>query len=843
MLPKPKAKRVWNGDVNLERCLAKTERHGDETTQGMSVYQHCRATGFVSEEIAGVFPWLNNAGVFSPGYDLIAALHDIGKVNPSFQKRIYNALTIAASAEELPLQDLEDYPDNVGALDHAEVSYASLVPLLGESIAYIEGCHHGWLRTRGKTSTAELYGGECWQVARKHLLELLENDFGSDIPASLSYSETQFLAGLTIVSDWISSSLYLREAESDLKSIIADKVREAGFVKHSFQNGLTFKEVFGFEERPEQKAFIESVKGPGIYVLESGMGTGKTEAALYAAYMLLSSGQADGLYFALPTKLTAKQIHYRVERFLERILEDRQPEAKLIFSNSFMYNCIYCNDFSTPSWFDSRKRMILAPFGVGTIDQALMSVMAVRHSAVRAFGLAGKVVIIDEVHSYDSYTGSLVNELIRLLSDLHATVIILSATLRQVAKAELLGLDRSSILSECYPCITYKRNNGDFGEENIKSKKSLSVDLKFIHVDAEAIDLAIEAGQEGRYVLWIENTVKEAQETYRIINSRCDGLNVRTALIHSRFLAKDRSDRERECLQAFGKDGWDRRQDYVGFILVGTQILEQSLDIDADVLFTRIAPADMIFQRIGRLWRHDHENRAGRPYCFVLSPRINDVYSNEYAFGSSGFIYYGYVLYRTLNALQDRKYLTCPDDIKSILELVYSDQAETSSTICSMKKMVMKKKELLKNMARMSMNRELDIMPDNEMSTRFSDLKYCRLLIISGYSVDFERIWLADGSCLDLGSAKRTIDRALVSLKLEENIISVPSSMCPHNASCVDCHSIVSKFVYVSDNEEDRLYILVLKGLVFEDLFGNPISGFRYSRKLGYYSVEEDFHA
>lgn len=190
------------------------------------------------------------------------------------------------------------------------------------------------------------------------------------------------------------------------------------------------------QPREPQSLFIEQVTGPGVYILEAQMGMGKTEAALFAAYQLLAQEKATGIYFALPTQLTSNKIYDRFNAFLKQIIHAESPKQSLLLHSGAWLLDTELGEEGRPggSWFNQNKRGLLAPFAVGTIDQALMAVMNVKHGFVRAFGLAGKVVILDEVHSYDLYTGTLLNELVAFLRQIDCTVIILSATLSQTRR-------------------------------------------------------------------------------------------------------------------------------------------------------------------------------------------------------------------------------------------------------------------------------------------------------------------------------------------------------------------------------------------------------------------------
>jgi CRISPR-associated endonuclease/helicase Cas3 len=199
-----------------------------------------------------------------------------------------------------------------------------------------------------------------------------------------------------------------------------------------------------------QAATLEVVREPGVYIIEGPMGYGKTEAALAASFNLLAAEKAGGFYFALPTQVTSNRIHLRVQPFVDRISTD-SATVRLAHRASWLIqtdlppelNAAAPDDAEAEeharSWFASAKRALLMPFGVGTIDQALLGIIAAKHFFVRQFGLAGKVVILDEVHTYDHYTGTLIAALVKRLLELHCTIIVQSATLTQSRRRALLA--------------------------------------------------------------------------------------------------------------------------------------------------------------------------------------------------------------------------------------------------------------------------------------------------------------------------------------------------------------------------------------------------------------------
>nr|MDQ6120638.1 hypothetical protein [Klebsiella pneumoniae subsp. pneumoniae] len=167
---------------------------------------------------------------------------------------------------------------------------------------------------------------------------------------------------------------------------------------------------------------------------------------------MLGVGKATGIYFALPTQLTSNKIYDRFNAFCIR-LSVLKPRNMPYFCIPALVDGYRDGGGRSPggAWFNHRKRGLLAPFAVGTIDQALMAVMNVKHGLSRAYGLAGKVVILDEVHT-TIYT--LARFLMRWSnSSVKSTVpvIILSATLSQTRRDALL---QQSTTSEAYPLIT-----------------------------------------------------------------------------------------------------------------------------------------------------------------------------------------------------------------------------------------------------------------------------------------------------------------------------------------------------------------------------------------------------
>ena len=560
------------------------------------------------------------------------------------------------------------------------------------------------------------------------------------------------------MADWISSGAIFDDPGEDWRPFVAQAVDEAGFRPVSFVPDLSFENIFGFAPNAVQKAMMQIVSGPGVYALEAPMGMGKTEAALFAAYRLLAEGKAGR-----PCTLRCPRAS-RPTGFSSAFSPFFAPLSPRKVSTPQPCSCtepppLYATHNDTgklaSSWFEQSKRGLLAPFGAGTLDQALMSVINVRHSAVRSFGLAGKVVILDEVHSYDAYTGTLLDALIRHLEHIGCTVILLSATLTRSRLADMMGCARDG--SDAYPLITAKcadDASGQVRELTVPEEdapKNHAVHTRLDASDKEAVNEALLRAEQGQQVLWIENSVAEAQNAFRLFAAHAAGMGVETGLLHSRFTPSDRERNERRWTELYGKRSDERS--LCGRILVGTQVLEQSLDIDADFLVTRLCPSDMLFQRMGRLWRHEQVLRpdGAKREAWAIAPSLREALSSPAsAFGVSGVIYAPYVLARTLEVWSGRTSVLLPADIRPMLEATYADRNEEPSPgISGVQKDLLRKKESLRMLALSSQSRG-QRRPEEAAGTRASEEETCPVLLVRA---------LNDKECLTARQQRLCLDR------------------------------------------------------------------------------------
>ena len=731
-----KSKETTTIALQLSDCIAKTYiSQENEKCKGRNVLSHCNIVGEVARELINRMPdWLR-VKLFPAGSELVAGAHDTGKISPTFQEKIYRGTERYEYNSKSELEHADPHIETeLGG--HAGVSQAATEKMaVGKYIPEILGQHHGYSPPLGyRKADDECFGGKTWQARREEFIETLKQALNCDWPTITSSLQARVLAGLTTVSDWIGSSSPFENPDYDWHTLIPKALDDAGFVQPKLLSGLTFSGIFGFSPRELQQKLIEHANQPGVYILEAPMGYGKTEAALYAAYLAMDTGKATGIYFALPTQLTSDKIHDRVNQFLQKILSSdcRHRRALLLHGNAWLTETEMGEEGKPGgSWFQSGKRGILAPFAVGTIDQALMAVMNVKHGFVRTFGLAGKVVILDEVHSYDTYTGTILNKLVEALRSIECTVIILSATLTQERRYDLLGTKPTN---ENYPLISSLPNNQTLQEVEVEPLVNSEIAINFIHDDNRAIDEALERAEQGQHILWIENTVDNAQKQFRLLAAKAAGSNIECGLLHSRFLKNDRAKNEDNWVRLYGKENPIERQ-LKGRILIGTQVLEQSLDIDADFLITRICPTDMLLQRLGRLWRHQTTVRpaSARQEVYILAPHLTDAIENpEKAFDNTARVYSPYILCRSLAVWKDLKKVILPMQIRQLIEETYVEQIDLEP-LCRYKADLIKVKNKLAGLALVGLSQGGKTLPENKASTRYSEQDTVEVLLIKAF--------------------------------------------------------------------------------------------------------------
>jgi CRISPR-associated endonuclease/helicase Cas3 len=677
-----------------------------------------------------------------------AGLHDIGKASPAFQLQDEAARTyLRAAGLPCPDTDRLDHGTSTACILNSMLAgtfgYSSELAL---QVAFIAGAHHGAIPSSNRICSApeRSVGKGAWIPARVDLACMLHGATGvpNQPSAGLLDSPTGFfVAGLISVADWIGSSEdYFPFAEFKTRCIenvdawtypatAAERAHHAldslGWTQwQPSHTSISFRALFDFEPRPLQQAVVElasRISSPALVIVESPMGEGKTEAAMYLSDRAIAGGER-GSYFALPTMATSNQMFDRVCKFLAKRYPEDIVNVQLLHGHAALSaefqelrrrgnrllqpagvddersDSASDADVIAAEWFTYRKRGLLAPFGVGTVDQALLAALQVRHVFVRLFGLSHKTVIIDEVHAYDTYMSSLLERLLEWLAAIGSPVILLSATLPSnrrsaLAKAYKKGLGvktSDSDDSACYPRLTWVSERSS-GSTHVPASSSSSRRLGINWVDCslpEASGDEFELGRmlaeslsEGGCAAVICNTVAQAQRVYQALKPYFPGKAAdgwpELGLLHARYPFADRQRRERQALKRFGRvDSSDVKRPSRA-VLVSTQIIEQSLDLDFDLMVSEMAPADLLLQRSGRLQRHSQTlrpERLGTPTLWIIKPDVDDCGTPDFGRATSR-VYQPYVLLKSWLKLNPLNHITIPDDIEDIIESVYGDIA------------------------------------------------------------------------------------------------------------------------------------------------------------------------
>jgi len=739
----------------------------DDGLPGIDVYQHllrvaCVAKLLAEQQKSG----LEQFGLSAEAISYLAGLHDIGKISQGFQSKCPIWL------EQNGLMDeSRRYAWRTLENDHSKTSQFTVKKILENDLgvdpedaswwAVGVGCHHGrchypennalWGRVEQQTA---LWAAQRQEMAVRLLTDLKTNE-NPQVAFPSIYAESPALwwfAGLTSVADWIGSDEnYFPPDQELLKNEIKDRSTKTleciGITPPIIIKDKKFEDLFPFPANSLQTEVIHYIKVPGVYIVEAPMGMGKTEAALAAAYQLLCSGYASGIYFALPTQATSNRIHKRLSDFVSRICPD-VPSTRLIHANSWLLDELTQPKLKRTAgkdedarqgrdWFASAKRALIAPFGVGTIDQALLSIVAAKHFFVRRFALAGKVVIIDEVHSYDVYTGTLVGKLCDELEKLGCTVIILSATLTKARCNYLLKTSCFDTNNE-YPLISGKLPSGKLlTPKSAEAPKSKDVIIVFTS-EEDALSNAVAKAKQGACILWVCNTVSRSQQIYHQLSNIADK-SFSLGLLHSQFSFFQRKELEEYWMAALGKED-EKVKRPKGCILVSTQIVEQSVDLDADLLITELAPTDMLFQRMGRLWRHERDKRpVSAPECWIL----REVHTLEEmkgmketaiteGFSAKAHVYDPYVLLRSLLVWSDLsgRTVSLPNDIRLLLENTYNDLDSEPSTWISLRNKIEGNRYAERMQAEMNTILFNPALPDDEgKQTRKNDFPKVSLIL------------------------------------------------------------------------------------------------------------------
>lgn len=669
----------------------------------------------------------------------IAYIHDIGKATPVFQTM--KGYDNSSYLDTALLEKMERGGfTGISALTlhkrihHTQTGQVILLHLgVREDIASIVGGHHGkpldadW-KDDDVSYSAQYYQVEDkhsliyqkWQEAQQEIVTTALAKSGFDCVEALpeiTQPGAVLIEGLVMMADWIASNeRYFPLISIEEEGCMTDDEERAQtgcekwkqeWQSHNWSPQEIpieniYRTRFGFAPREEQKKFSEAVaavENPGMFIFEAPMGLGKTEAALVAVEQLAYKKKQGGLFFGLPTQATSNSMFDRVLHWLEAVAKEedsllgiRLQHGKAALNETFQHLSSSMDPDGGGSvvvnqWFGGRKTTALDDFVVGTVDQCLLLALKQKHLAFRHLGFSKKVVVIDEVHAYDAYMSQYLYRALTWLGAYHVPAVILSATLpkerrKKLIKAYMKGggyKEKDFIMrtaawdTEAYPLVTCTDGQQVKMMKDFPKKENTEIHLE---KTAQPISELLPPAAKGQGIIGIiVNTVKKAQE----IAEEC--VNVYgedcVSLLHSRFIATERIKKEKQLSAMIGKGGV--RPDFQ--IIIGTQVMEQSLDIDFDMLITELAPMDLLLQRIGRLHRHENVKRPAiyeAPQVYVVG--CSDTLDFD---EGSTFVYAPYILTRTQYFLPHQVHI--PADISPLVQKVYGeDNIEVSAHVKGM---------------------------------------------------------------------------------------------------------------------------------------------------------------
>ena len=612
------------------------------------------------------------------------ALHDLGKLDGRFQEFVPE-LRFRLQGDEFEVDEALDGE----RYDHGSYGYAHFCEEYFDSalLQAVAG-HHGFCSDvdyDDNYADPELVAQD--KQARREWIDFCLDWF--QLPGFPQFEKIELLAGLCSVSDWIGSSItnYSQDPSINLTNYYQQtlpRAEQALFDTHilSVSQGAGFSFLFpGYQPRGIQTLLADMPVKAGLTLVESDTGAGKTEFALAYASILIANKLADGIVFGLPTQATANGLFDRVGQVAETLFPDcdvtlAHGKSKYLIpdQDGFLYR--------------SSKRAFLGAMSVATIDQILMGVLPVKHQFIRSFGARKSVLIVDEVHSFSPYMYGLIDTVLKGQHQSFSSVILLSATLPHELKENLLKTYGGYLHSQEYPLITHVSLNGDSEEYYLPESATLKKQIQHIFWNAsqafktgllmtnEQCQQLISWAEQGAMVAVLCNTVREAQLACLHLRSITD---IEVDTFHARYTFADRELIEKGILKKYGK-----RAARQGGILVATQVIEQSLDLDFDVMVSQIAPVEFLMQRMGRVWRHDRSegnpdklacrSRAiAAPLFITLVPSDVQIEQNlATAFSGTGYVYGNLrALKRTKEYLSQNSVVSFPSAYRDALKYVY----------------------------------------------------------------------------------------------------------------------------------------------------------------------------
>jgi CRISPR-associated endonuclease/helicase Cas3 len=616
---------------------------------------------------------------------VLAGLHDMGKSTNGFQDRIKGRGRGTGHVAEAVavIKASGTIADAVREAVHADALNQWCDDPL--NLLYAVFCHHGEPVAEARIAACMSEPTQQWTISAgydpvaeideltKTLLDVFPRALEEAVPFPELTRLQHALAGLIMTADWMGSDTRFHpvvgnDDRPQSARDLLDGTRWSGW--HA---GTPPEAVLGsYKPRAAQVSMLSLPITERLAIIEAPTGSGKTEASVIWADRLVAAGLVDGMYFAVPTRSAATELHARISKMMGQV--HPLVVGRVVRAVPGMIDTDHAANIwdepTMPTWaLGSARRVMGAPIAVGTIDQGMLSQLRTKHSWLRAWCLARQLLVIDEVHASDPYMSEIITRLVDEHLALGGHALLMSATLGETLRAKLERRPRVEIaaaIARPYPQVSTPQMRIEVDTPTIRTTKIIIEDRSL------AVKRALEAVERNEAVLWIRSTVADALDDYRAFQS--SGTNV--ILHHSRFADIDRQHLDFEVLRLLGPGG-----QRTGVVIVGTQTLEQSLDIDADLLVTDAIPADVLLQRLGRLHRH----RTGTaPTAILLDPgNWNErVRFDGRPLGGPGhgwaWVYSPLAVRETVEWLRVRSSVSVPGDVREMVELAtHTDHLET----------------------------------------------------------------------------------------------------------------------------------------------------------------------
>ncbi len=602
----------------------------------------------------------------------LISIHDLGKLHPIFQEHLFSSrsmldmITEKFRHEDESADQLKNYLKNA----FRETSFRTR--------AYLERVLKAHHQRRGTTIERQECTSEEYQKDVHDMIAYFSEVYPFT-PFTVTGKENAFyqiVSGILRFSDWAASSYYETLSSKnegyveDCYEKARDYLKAGGLMGASIDDAdYDYKKLLGienFKPYPLQEKLIDVMKThpkAECILIEDQPGNGKTEGSFYTAVKLLQNYGHNSIYIALPTDATASEMLPRLEKCFKAHGWFADSDARLLTGKAWLHD-----DADAKVEWETKARKLFTPLACGTVDQLMQIGMKLKAGDMRLLAVTNKVVIIDEFHAYDAYMMVILKETIEWLKALHVPVVILSATLLNETRKELFSIySEDEVGCAGYPRITCA-DGGHIYTYECEAAREHTYQIKTIpHKDA--VDMILKSIETGGNTLYIANTVAEAYELYEALREAYDkDTAVNFRLYTARTTPSNKEKMGSEMVYLYGKKGKREGKRPKKTIVVSTQIMEMSVDVDFDTVFSELAPADALFQRMGRMGRHDdkgtvRENGFKSIFYIVIPEKKNKWY----------LPYAECVLEGAEKVFSKYREIRIPQDIQTLLEDSYKE--------------------------------------------------------------------------------------------------------------------------------------------------------------------------